>query len=152
MLTAALITFVCFVASVEHPDFSGEWIYNRARSTLQVAQLASLESATVRIEHHEPAFRLWRRFVLAGQTHEVAFELTTDGTESESRVGDQHRLSRLTWDADTLVFTTRIEGPAGAGTNMVRYSLLDDGTTLRALESFRGSTLSYENVWVFKRR
>lgn len=150
MLTLAILA--CLVASVERPDFSGEWMFNRARSTLQVAQLTALESATVRIEHHEPAFRLWRRFVLAGQTHEVAFELTTDGTESESRVGDQHRLSRLTWDADTLVFTTRIEDPAGAGTNTVRYALLDAGKTLRALERFRGSSLNYENVWIFNRR
>jgi hypothetical protein len=70
---------------------------------------------------------------------------------STNDIGDQRRFSRLTWDADTLVFTTRIESPAGQSLNVVRYTLTDAGRTLEARERFHGPNMSYDNYWVFTR-
>lgn len=95
------------------PNFSGEWILNAQRTKLQVAQLANLERAELRIDHCDPTFRLWRRFVLGGQEHTIDFELRSDGEETASVMGTQRRFSRLTWDADVLVFATRLEDASG---------------------------------------
>lgn len=140
------------IVGVERPDFSGNWALNAARTMLGLQVLEKLEAAELRIDHSDPAFRLWRRFVLAQQEHTVSIELTADGQERLSEVGDQRRISRLTWDGATLVFTTRIRAPAGESTNTVRYMLRDAGRVLEARESYRGPPTSYDNVWVFDRR
>ncbi|MEW5918498.1 MAG: hypothetical protein AB1762_19000 [Gemmatimonadota bacterium] len=132
-------------------DFSGEWTLNTHRTKLQVAQLANLDSAILRIEHRDPQFRLSRRFVLRGEEHTVSFELTADGKEVASGAGDQQRFSRLTWDADTLVFSTRFASPSGESLNVVRYTLTNDRRTLEARERFRSRDLNYDNYWVFER-
>jgi hypothetical protein len=133
------------------PDFSGEWSLNAARSQLELEQLRALQGAIVRIEHSDPTFALRRRFVLDGQEHEVALSLIADGKGRESRVGDQRRVSSLTWADDKLVFSTLIDAAEGASLNLVQYALEEDGQVLCARERFRGPTLSYENVWVFER-
>lgn len=134
------------------PDFSGEWTLNATRSSLELEPLRQLESATLRIEHNDPNFSLWRRFVLNGQEHTVQLALISDGQAVESLVGDQRRITCLTWADDALVFTTLMHGRDGTSLNAVQYSIEDHGRTLRALERFRGPTLSYDNSWVFERR
>ncbi|MGH7694016.1 MAG: hypothetical protein ACRENH_03500 [Gemmatimonadaceae bacterium] len=133
------------------PDFSGEWTLNAQRSKLGLEQLRGLESAIVRVDHRDPHFQLWRKFVLRGEAHIVDLGLDARGQAIESRVGKQRRVSCLTWEEDTLVFTTHMYASGGVSTNIVRYTLEQDGEVLQARESFRGPALSYENFWVFER-
>ena len=73
------------------------------------------------------------------------------GKAIESRAGEQRSLMRLTWEGDTLVFTTHLYAAGGESTNIVCYTLEPDGQVLQARESFRGPELSYENFWFFER-
>jgi len=130
-------------------DFSGEWSFNKEKSRWQLEALARLELAALSITHREPRFRLHRAFVIEGQRHEVAFDLTTDGNEIVRYEDERELRSRLRWEGDALVFTTRILTPAGEAINAVTYRMLPPGRQLEADERYRGPGLSYDNLWVF---
>jgi hypothetical protein len=131
----------------EKPDFTGNWVLNKAKSTL-VKQFATIEKGTVHIEHEDPVFRFQRTFTFEGKDSSFGYELTTDGKEVVSDEGDSKLYSRLYWEGDALVFFTRIVAPAGEATNVVHYRLTGGGLELRAEEQFRGPKVSYDNVWV----
>ena len=139
------------VSAQDKPDFSGEWVLNKAKSSL-VKQLASIEKGTVHIEHEDPVFRFQRTFTFDGKDSSFGYELTTDGKEVVSDEGNSKLYSRLYWEGDALVFFTRIVAPAGEATNVVHYRVTGGGRELRAEEQFRAPELSYDNVWVLDKQ
>ena len=102
--------------------------------------------------HREPAFDYHRVFYRGTRGDTLDYSATTDGREVVHQEGDVRSVIALSWAADTLVCTIRIEGPWGGATNLIRYRLLDGGRTLEARESYLGPHVSYDNVWVFARR
>jgi hypothetical protein len=61
------------------PDFSGEYVLNRAASTLSPHGAANVGTARLRIKHDEPTFGCEGKFFLAnGETSRWNFELATD--------------------------------------------------------------------------
>ena len=138
-------------ATPQHPDFSGTYALARLRSTL-MPRAAAMDSAVVRIEHREPAFRFQRVFHRGPQSDTLVLVLTTDGREHATSESEVRSVATLSWEGDTLVFRDRMEAPWGAATDVVRYWLEDSGRTLEARETFRGARVSYDNVWVFERR
>jgi hypothetical protein len=80
-------------------DFSGEYVLDRRASPLS-SGAAAVQSGVVRIEHREPLFRYWAKFVADGRTVEYSFELLTDGPEVALGEND---VSRLYWEGDALV-------------------------------------------------
>jgi hypothetical protein len=139
------------VPAQEKPDFSGDWVLNKAKSTV-IKQLAGLEKAVAHIEHHDPVFKFQRTFTIDGKDNSFGYDLTTDGEEVVSDQGDSKLYSRLYWDGNALVFFTRIVAPAGEATNIVHYRLAREGRELRAEEQFRGPQVSYDNLWVFDKQ
>jgi len=134
-----------------HPDFSGEWVLDLGRSHLD-NHFQTISSGEVSIEHREPAFSFLRTFVDKTGSSTVSFMLYTDGKEVAGTEDGMPTRQILTWSGETLVFLTIYQSPRGEARNTVRYSLADDGKTLRAEESFHGPRLTYENVWVFTKR
>jgi hypothetical protein len=133
------------------PNFSGEWVLNKAKSTL-IKRLADIEKGVVRIEHHDPIFKFHRTFTGGGKDDTYAYELTTDGKEVVSEEVNRKLYSRLYWEDSALVFFTRIVAPQWEATNIVYYRLLDDGRELQAEEHVRGLDFSHDNLWVFDRQ
>lgn len=139
------------VPAVDKPDFSGDWVFNAEKSKLQI-QL-KLESASFTIDHKEPNFRFSRLFVIDGKSDSFSYALTTDGKEHVEEQPGRTNTSRLYWDGDVLVFDVRIVLKDGReATNVVRYSLKDEGRTFVAEEKFRGPVLKYDNLWVADRK
>jgi hypothetical protein len=134
------------------PDFSGEWTLNKEKSKLENKQASNLEQATLRIEHREPLFKFHRTFTLGGKEDILSYELPTDGKEATGQEGEVKTFSKLYWEGDTLVYSTRLIAPWGEATNIVHYRLLDNGRLLQAEEQFRGRRLSYDNLWVFEKK
>jgi hypothetical protein len=129
-------------------DFSGEYVLDRPACVLSAAA-SGIESAVMRIDHREPAFRCSATWVADGKTVlEYSFELLADGSET---VGENDR-SRLYWDGDALTseFLTGTPDPVFAMT--WRYEMIDDRGRLRATEQIRGSGRDQDNVWEFVRR
>jgi hypothetical protein len=149
MLAASVGTVA--VTAQAGPDFSGEFVLDRAGSLLQ-AESAVVESGTMRIEHRDPAFRFARTFVVKQQPIDTTYEIATDGREVARTVAGRSSRSRLEWQGRSLLLTVLIDTPRGEVSNIVRYELLDGGKTLRAIEDVGGAVPAHHNVWMFVRR
>jgi len=91
-LAAGLLTgWTAAGAAVQaRPDFSGEWVLNRQKSTLP-PPVANVERGVVRIDHREPSFTFHRTYVIGGAPREARFARATDGrvvTETEQGAHD----------------------------------------------------------------
>jgi|SRR5206468_877329 len=151
-INTVILLFGAIAAVVQQkPDFSGEWVLNRAASTLSPAA-AAMESGVVRIEHREPLFRYKAAFVGGGQPIDYAYELQTDGLEVAGGGQGRTFVSSLRWDGSTLEFASKIQRADGEMTIVFRYELLDDGRRLRAMERLRGGGRDQDNIWIFDRR
>jgi len=133
---------------IEPMNFSGKWRFNPEKSALEIP---APESAYFEIEHREPDFRLTRTLVYGGQADTLTVELKTDGSESVQQFRDIEARMRLHWDGAELVFDSAVRTPDDEGTNVVRYSLHDEGQTLAAVERVRSPKLQHDNTWVFDR-
>jgi hypothetical protein len=133
------------------PNFSGEWVLNRQACTLDPGADA-MQSATVHIDHHEPAFHYKGEFVGPGGPVKVEYNLEADGREIVNTSPDLSIVSKLAWDADALVASWRIRRPDGEMTIRFRYELADAGRGLRADERLRSPERNQDNVWIFERR
>ena len=135
----------------DKPNFSGEWVLNKAKSTL-MKELGGIERGVIFIEHNDPVFKFSRIFTTGGKDDSFAYELTTDGKEVIGEEGSRKLHSRLYWDGVALVYATRIVLPQAEAINVVRYRLAANGRELRAEEQFRGPKLSYDNLWVLDKQ
>ena len=152
--TFSLLLGLCAMAGLHaqsKPDFSGEWVLNRAASTLQ-GETAAVESSLIRIEHREPAFKFGRSFVVKGQSVDAAYEIRTDGREVTSTARGLTSRSRMEWQGSSLLLSAFINGPRGEVSNIVRYELLHGGRVLRALEDLGGAAPVHHNVWMYERK
>jgi len=126
------------------PDFSGDYVLNREASALSAAVAENAETATLRIDHHEPSFSCQGKFSFAnGKKVEWAFELAA--TDARELPQDEDGAS-LYWDGNTLVFTSRSEGAAIE----IRYDFDSEGR-LRMAEQLRGTGHDQDNLWIFDR-
>jgi hypothetical protein len=122
------------------PDFSGEYVLNRAASTLSALGAAGVQTAGLRIRHDGPSFACAGKFAFqSGDAAEWAFELATDQPPKDG--------TGIRWDGDALVVTMQTPGP----TITFRYELETD-SRLRLEEQLRGSDHDQDNVWMFDRR
>ena len=134
------------------PDFSGEWVLNRAASTLSPGA-DTVESGVWNIEHEEPMLR--HRAALAfrdGQSFSYEYSVRADGAEVIGSERGMKIVATLAWDGPALVFVTRTAGSGGDTTVSYRYELIEDGHRLRATENVRGTDHDQDNTWVFDRR
>lgn len=133
------------------PNFTGEWVLDLGRSRLD-KPFQGITSGVVTIDHREPVFSFSRTFIEKGASSTVSYKLNTDGSEVAGTDNGMPTRKTLTRSGQTLVFLTVFQAPLGEARNTVRHSLLDDGKTLPAEESFRGPQVSYDNVWVLRKK
>ncbi len=135
----------------QRPDFSGDWTLERSVSTLQ-GEMSSIESGTLRIQHRDPSFGFTRTFVIKTKPIDTSFAIQTDGREVVNSNRGLTSRARMEWQGSSLLLTVLIDGPRGTISNVVRYELLDEGRTLRAVEDVGGAAPRHHNVWMFARR
>jgi hypothetical protein len=133
----------------DRPDLSGDWVLNRAACDLSQGASA-VRSASLRIEHHDPAIRCSARFVFDDTN---AFEFTTERTAIRREDGDAAPAADGTarWDGDGLVFTDFMGEAPDLVTMTWRYEVADAGRRLRAIERMRGAGRDQDNIWAFDR-
>ena len=132
------------------PDFSGEWVLNKAASTLSPGADA-VQSGRWSIDHREPVFRHKGSFVSESGRKKYEYELRSDAPGAAH--GEEG--GWIEWDGDTAVVTFRQpvpDGSAGVMTVSFRYELTDGGRRIRATEQVRGTSWDQDNVWVFERQ
>ena len=83
---------------------------------------------------------------------ESLLDIQTHGQEMAQNSRGLSSRSRMEWQGNSLLLTVLIDAPRGLVSNVVRYELLDDGRTLRAVEDVGGAAPPHHNVWMFARR
>lgn len=133
------------------PNFSGTWVFNAQKSTLQDPPPSSM---TFQIEQHDPHFRLSRTQVYGGKSDTWTLDTVTDGQKEvvqHSALYTSH--IRMYWDGDTLVLDEKISASDGSkASNMVKYSLAGDGKTLLAVENEETPVGKATNKWVYDKQ
>jgi len=152
LLALAGLLAVAPVPGQQKPDFSGEWVLNKARTQLQFPDITAIDRGSVEIEREGTAFKFKRVFVIGLEKDIYSYELTADGKEKTTKEGKRKIVSKSYWQGDALVYDTRIDAPQGDATNVVYYRLREDGKVLEAEEHFRGPNHKHDNVWVFDRK
>ena len=127
LLIAAAVAFgLTTTHAQQRPDFSGEWVLNRATSSLQ-GDTAAVASGVVRIQHRDPAFTFQRTFVVNQQSLDASYEIRTDGREIAAASRGLKSMVAARVAGPSLALTALINGPRGEVSNIVRYELLDEG-------------------------
>src|SRR6266496_4647262 len=98
------------------PNFTGTWILNLKKSTLQIPQPTS---TTFRIRHDEPDFHLSRTHVHGDQSNTWSMDLTTDGKEHYQKDGDIEVRARLSWQGTSLLFDVKFNRKGDEGVETV---------------------------------
>jgi hypothetical protein len=134
---------------MKKPDFSGSWKFNPTKSQLEIPPP---DSTVVVIDHREPIFRLSRTHTVGGKVDTFAVDLTTDGNSVAIEKSGMRMHARLWWEGQTLVFDTAFVRGNEEATNLVRYELVEARNTILARESFRSTSVRYDNIWVMERQ
>jgi hypothetical protein len=133
---------------VAKPDFTGTWIFNPARSALQIP---APDHSVFVINHRGSRFHLSRTHTVGGTSDTFEIDLTIDGTQTIVDRGDIRISGRARWDGSTLVFESMLSRGTESGSNVVHYVLSKDRATIVAHEQFRSASINYDNVWALER-
>ncbi len=138
---------------MSQPNFTGLWRLNLDQSTFEIPRP---DSSSFEIEHQEPRLQISVTHVFSGRPVSFRLELTTDGREYEHDFGELRTRTRASWDGEALVLDSKVnigdDSADDSGTNLVRYSLKNAGRTFVAVERWRTTKHSHDNVWVFDRQ
>ena len=131
------------------PDFSGTWKLDVNKSSLQTPLPKSMIFV---IDHREPIWVLERTLVNDVGENVLKIELTTDGKQVVRDFDNFKSKSRLYWENVTLIFDSEVIFSNETGSNVVRYSLTDNGKTFLAEETFKSKSHSHFNQYVFNKQ
>jgi hypothetical protein len=153
LLCIALLVGLQILAAqdVRKPNFTGTWIFNPQRSTIQGS---APSASTFYIKHDEPNFHLSRTHVFNGKSDTWSIDLITDGKHEVTEHNSYYTArTRMYWEGSSLVLDMKMVTKEGEkATNLVKYSLSDDGETFIALEHYKDSTEEHLNKWVFDKK
>jgi hypothetical protein len=131
------------------PDLSGTWVLDLSRSTLDIVPP---DSTIFVIDHSEPFLTAKRTHILDGVVNVVDTRFTTDSALTAVEVSGLEIPTRVHWDGDVLILEQEWSRGGVLITNLVRYTLEDEGRTLVADEYMQAGPDGHHNVWVFRRR
>ena len=133
--------------STKKLDFSGAWKLDFKKSSLQTPLPKSMIFV---IDHKEPNWEVKRTYVYEdGEENIWEIKLTTDGKKVIRDFGKNKGRVRLYWDNEILIFDSEIMFPNETASNVVRYSLTDNGKTFIAEETFKSKSHSHYNRYIF---
>jgi hypothetical protein len=142
LLKHILAFALCFLpALAADPDFSGTWTLNRERSTL--GRLPAPPASELRVEQHGTTLRC----VDAPVTWSAAF----DGKAVKSNSDGIVTSTILKWEGAALLVNTLVSGARGEYTQMDRWELSRDGSTLTIRREIVRLGGESESTLVYKR-
>ncbi|HEX8146987.1 MAG TPA: hypothetical protein VF591_07395 [Pyrinomonadaceae bacterium] len=129
-----------------HPDFSGTWQIDRAKSDFGLfgdRPLAKADSTLV-VEHREPELKIRRTLSLGGREEVKEFAYYTDGRgeTNQATLGVGEVKSKTRWDGDRVVCEARITRRGQGGPYELevtqRWQVSAGGKTLTNTTVIRG--------------
>lgn len=135
------------------PNFSGTWIFDAQKSSLEVPAPSTM---TMQIDQSDPQVRFSRTQVYGNQSFDWKLDILADGQKEVVQKSPRYTAnSRLYWQGNSLVLDQKITAPDGTTMNdLVTYSLADDGKTLQGVErqATVGAKGSTTNKWVYDKK
>ncbi len=111
-----------------HPDFSGEWQTDPAKSVFGKAPENAL---TWKIEHKDPALKLSVTYLVgSGEERTVANTYSTDGKETSNTNNGLTIKSVAKLDGNALTIESRLSTPQGETKVKERWTMSEDRRTL----------------------
>ena len=120
-----ILLFSIALPGVSGQDFSGTWKLQSQRQ--EFGSLPEGPAATLEIEHRSGAVRCTS--AVAGSAP-LVFDFTTDGKEKRAKSGGTSLLTVAKWEGSALLINTIVSGPSGGYTQMDRWTISRNGTTL----------------------
>ena len=122
----------------KHPDFSGTWRIDRAKSDFGAfsERPLSLADSTLDVEHRDPELKIRRTLSLNGQEEVKEFAYYTDerGETNQATIGMGEVKSKTRWDGDKVVSEAQIRRRGQSGTYELnvtqKWQVSSDGKTL----------------------
>jgi hypothetical protein len=103
----ALTVFAGISLGAEHPNFSGEWKMNAAKSDF--GQLPPPTSFVRKIVQAEPSITIVEEQIAGGANSTTTRKLTTDGKASPQELNGITAACAATWEGGELVATTAMD-------------------------------------------
>lgn len=120
-----ILLFSILLPGVSGQDFSGSWKLKSQHQ--EFGSLPEGPAATLEIEHRSGTIRCTS--AVAGRAP-LVFDFTTDGKEKRAKSGGTSLLTVAKWEGSALLINTIVGGPSGGYTQMDRWTISRDGTTL----------------------
>ncbi|MBV9923934.1 MAG: hypothetical protein JOZ96_02765 [Acidobacteria bacterium] len=164
---SASLLVLCLLASAaagddkkkSHPDFSGTWQLDRAKSDFggwSDKPLAKADSTLV-VEHKDPELKIKRTLSLDGQQEVKEFTYYTDerGETNQATIGAGEVKSKTKWDGDKAVSQSHITRKGQGGTYELdvtqKWQVSSDGKTLTHTTTI-GNQMGTQQVKLVYRR
>src|SRR5579862_1971519 len=139
--------------AASRPNLSGNWVFSPQKSSLKMPAPTSM---TLQIEHNDPQVRFLRTQNYGDQSFKWELDTLADGQKEVVQDSPQYKSKvRLYWEGSALVLDQQITADDGTkASDIVTYSLLDDGKVLQAVErqTTIGAKGSMTNKWVYDRQ
>jgi hypothetical protein len=128
------------------PNFSGTWLFNPRKSTLQDPPPSKL---TLQIEQRGSLVKMSRIQAYGDKIFNSTINATTDGQKEVVQTFAMYSSrARVYWEGDSLVVDEKITANDGSkATNLVKYSLSGAGTELLAVEDEETPNGKITNNW-----
>lgn len=151
-LVAFLVVFVCGSAALaaDHPDFTGSWKVNVAKSDL--GQMPPPDKYEMKVDHKDPDLKT--ETLMVGQMGEWKMEAVykTDGTETTNKMGPNESKSTAKWDGKALNIVTKASFDGNSMQILGKWSLSDDGKLLTMEQTIRGDQGDFTMKWVMDKQ
>jgi len=139
--------------AASRPNLSGKWVFSPQKSALKMPAPTSM---TLQIEHNDPQVRFLRLQNYGDQSFKWELETLADGQKEVTQEAPQYTSNvRVYWEGSSLVLDQQITASDGTkASDVVTYSLLDDGKVLQAIErqTTVGAKGGMTNKWVYDRQ
>lgn len=139
-LILATALAVCAVPAAE-PDFSGSWKLNSELSRISALPVAP--ASLLEVEHSKGRLRCTEA--------PLAWSATLDGKSAKSESGGITTKVILKWEGSALLINALVSGERGNYTQMDRWKLSRDGSTLTILRQIVRRTGESESTLIYER-
>jgi len=142
-----------------HPDFSGTWRIDKAKSDFGEFSDRPLSKAdaTLVVEHRDPELKIRRTLSLNGQEEVKEFTYYTDerGETNQATIGVGEVRSKTKWDGDRVVSEARVTRRSQTGPYELnvtqKWQVSSDGKTLTNTTTI-GNEMGAQQVKLVYRR
>lgn len=148
--TLLVLSFLGSACAQTHPDFTGVWELNKAKTTFS---RQPPDSMMIKIDHQGPVFTATLRVSARGEAQQQTHRYIIGPELSKNEMHGAPMTSQVEWDGDSLVVhsTATIMGKELRLTD--RWTLSGDGNTLIFRQKHRyGTEAEGEELNVFDRR